>query len=177
MHSDGDTSRAAGEPDIIYSKKEKVVVLENPTIKLTFSYLVTAEHVNTCCQDATQPRCTARILSSLCARAISPYEKASAFSPLALFFYPHSEAASEPPPHPTYPISLFCDIFCLLWHSLVPTHQVAVLHFSLPKKESVEEKSESFKRKKLWLSSAVIVHTVNLSTLEAEAGAETGRSL
>lgn len=32
---------------------------------------------------------------------------------------------------------------------------------------------QSSKRKKLWLSSAVMVHTVNLSTLEAEAGAET----
>lgn len=87
MHSDRDISRAVGEPEmfIIYSKKEKVVLLENPSIKLTFSNLVTAEHVNTCCQDATQSQCTASLVSSLCIWAISPYKKASAFSPFALF--------------------------------------------------------------------------------------------
>lgn len=91
MHSDEDTSRAAGEPEmfIIYNKKEKVMVLENPTIKLTFSYLVTAGHVNTCCQDVTQSQCTANLVYSLRAWAISPYKKARAFSPMLFSFYPH----------------------------------------------------------------------------------------
>lgn len=126
---------------IINSKKEKVVVLKNPTIKLTFSNLVTAGHINTCCQHAMQSQCTASLVFSLYAWAISPYKKARAFSPMLFSFYPHSELAFEPPPHtPNQPLLWH---LLHLWHSLALTHQVAALQVSLPKKEfSVEEKPE-----------------------------------